>query len=115
MNSKPIFINLTNLHIPLDTFFYVNSTRIAKICNASLLSCIHLAKNTKDKKCLLVLLAQLGQKNERFVDKVTTTQSPFTFKIMVLHGQYEGLHNFSVVLENDCPCVGCLCKSLCNL
>ena len=114
MNSKPIFINLTNLHIPLDKFFYVNSTRIAKICNASLLSLIHLAKNTKDKKCLLVLLAQLGQKNERFVDKVTT-QSQFTFKIMVLHGQYEGLHNFSVVLENDCPCVGCLCKSLCNL
>ena len=28
-------------------------------------------KNSKDKKCLIVLLAQLGQKTERFVDKVT--------------------------------------------
>ena len=89
------------MHIPLDTFFYINSTRIAKICKASVLSCIHLAKNTKDKKCLLILLAQLGQKTERFVDKVTTTQSPFTSKIMVLHAEYEELHNFSVVIEND--------------
>ena len=72
MNSKAILINLTNAHIPLDIFSEINSTRISKICNASVLSCIHLAKNTKDRKCLLVLLAQLGQKTERFVDKVTT-------------------------------------------
>ena len=89
------------MHIPLYTIFYIYSTRIAKICNASLLSFIHLEKNIKDKKCLLVLLAQLGQKTDRLVDKVTITQSPFTFKIMVLHAEYEGLHNFSVVIEND--------------
>ena len=47
------------------------------------------------------ITCSIGSKTERFVDKVTTTQSPFTSKIMVLHAEYEGLHNFSVVIEND--------------
>ena len=61
------------------------------------------------------ITCSIGSKTERFVDKVTTTQSPFTFKIMGLHAEYEVLHNFSVVMENDWPCIGCLCKSPCNL
>ena len=117
MNSKAILINLTNAHIPLDIFPYIDSTRISKFCNAFVLSCIHLSKTVKMKNVSLYYLHNWVRKLKGLSIKLLhkLSPSPFTFKIMFLHAEYESLHNFSVVIENNCPYIGCLCKILCNL
>ena len=90
---------------------------MAKICNASVLSCIHLAKTLKIKNVILYYLHNWVRKLKGLSIKLLhkLSQYLFTFKIMVLHAEYERLQNFSVVIDNNCPYIGCLCKILCNL